>query len=88
MYVMTQIGNYDAVYSSAIEREPIAGETRERQPSSPMNRVLKNIPMGRLFKNVRMQGAQKLKERGVYEKYVERGDCQRNAEEVRFSTAH
>ena len=53
-----------------------------------MNRVLKNIPMGRLFKNVRMQGAQKLKERGVYEKYVERGDCQRNAEEVRFSTAH
>ena len=34
-----------------------------------------------------MQGAQKRQERGVYEKYVERGDCQRNAAEVRFSTA-
>ena len=36
------------------------------------NRALKNIAMGRLFKDALMQGVQKLPERGVYGKYVER----------------
>ena len=39
---------------------------------------------GRVLKNTPMQGAQKRQERGVYEKYVERGDCQRNAAEGAF----
>ena len=40
--------------------------------NEPFSTVLKNTLMCRLFKNAPMQGAQKLKERGVYEKYVER----------------
>ena len=39
--------------------------------SITFSRVLKTPCSGRLFKNAPMQGAQKLQEGGVYEKYVE-----------------